>query len=188
MILSVHAFRPRVAEPTREPENLAKGNFFLTTPPAGCVFPTFFFLFRLAHLPRSQQPRGDLYAEEELTLECDYEYEKKSQLRMAAYLRGDPHWNVPDVIEELCSKGVLTTTFAPGVAIDKAISLPQEVGAAALRMSSISPPSLFFFHLLSRFHDISSLLPYLINPSRKLESASGLTKRSQPVLMDTFAE
>jgi aarF domain-containing kinase len=64
-------------------------------------------------------------AKEELTLECDYEYEKRSQLRMAEYLRDDPHWNVPDVIEDLCSKGVLTTTFAPGMAIDKASELPQ---------------------------------------------------------------
>jgi predicted unusual protein kinase regulating ubiquinone biosynthesis (AarF/ABC1/UbiB family) len=39
------------------------------------------------------------YTEEELTLECDYEYEKQSQLRMKAFLKDDPNWNVPDVIE-----------------------------------------------------------------------------------------
>ena len=33
---------------------------------------------------------------------------------------------VPGVIDELCSKGVLTTEFAPGVAIDKVMHLPQE--------------------------------------------------------------
>jgi len=59
-------------------------------------------------------------AKEELTLECDYVYERRSQIRMAEYLRGDAAWNVPGVIDELCSQGVLTTEFAPGVAIDKA--------------------------------------------------------------------
>lgn len=78
----------------------------------------------------ARRPPYERYPKEELTLECDYEYEKKSQLRMAEYLRDDPHWKVPDVIEELCSKGVLTTTFAPGVAIDKAAELPQEAGTA----------------------------------------------------------
>jgi len=46
-------------------------------------------------------PRG-LYVEhavkvakEELTLECDYEYERQSQIRMAEYLHGDAAWNVP---------------------------------------------------------------------------------------------
>ena len=55
------------------------------------------------------------------------------------YLKDDPHWNVPDVVEDLCSQGVLTTTFAAGVAIDKAAELPQEerdyIGTELLRIT-----------------------------------------------------
>ena len=76
-------------------------------------------------------PRG-LYVEhavatakEELTLECDYEYELASQEKMRALLADDPAWTTPRTIPELSSAGVLTTTFAPGVAIDKVASLSQ---------------------------------------------------------------
>lgn len=76
-------------------------------------------------------PRG-LYVEhavatakEELTLECDYEYERASQEKMRALLADDPAWTTPRTIPELSSAGVLTTTFAPGVAIDKVASLSQ---------------------------------------------------------------
>ena len=55
------------------------------------------------------------------------------------YLKDDPHWKVPDVVEDLCSQGVLTTTFAAGVAIDKAAELPQEerdyIGTQLLRIT-----------------------------------------------------
>ena len=76
-------------------------------------------------------PRG-LYVEhavatakEELTLECDYEYELASQEKMRALLADDPAWTIPRTIPELSSAGVLTTTFAPGVAIDKVACLSQ---------------------------------------------------------------
>ena len=76
-------------------------------------------------------PRG-LYVEhavatakEELTLECDYEYELASQEKMRALLADDPAWTTPRTIPELSSAGVLTTTFAPGVAIDKVACLSQ---------------------------------------------------------------
>ena len=88
-------------------------------------------------------PRG-LYVEhavatakEELTLECDYEYELKSQEKMRALLEGDPAWRAPATVPELSSRGVLTTEFAPGVAIDKVASLSQSerdyVGTQLLR-------------------------------------------------------
>jgi aarF domain-containing kinase len=88
-------------------------------------------------------PRG-LYVEhavatakEELTLECDYEYELKSQNRMRGLLFDDPAWSTPETLPAFSSKGVLTTTFAPGMAIDKVASLDQEtrdyVGTELLR-------------------------------------------------------
>ncbi len=88
-------------------------------------------------------PRG-LYVEhavatakEELTLECDYEYELRSQDNMRALLEGDPAWSAPATVPELSSRGVLTTEFAPGIAIDKVASLSQSerdyVGTQLLR-------------------------------------------------------
>ena len=88
-------------------------------------------------------PRG-LYVEhavatakEELALECDYEYELASQEKMRALLADDPAWTAPRTIPELSSRGVLTTTFAPGMAIDKVESLSQAerdyVGTQLLR-------------------------------------------------------
>ena len=88
-------------------------------------------------------PRG-LYVEhavatakEELTLECDYEYELRSQEKMRALLEGDPAWSAPATVPELSSRGVLTTEFAPGIAIDKVASLSQSerdyVGTQLLR-------------------------------------------------------
>ena len=100
-------------------------------------------------------------AKEELTLECDYEYERDSQIHMANLLRGsfififrmgdwfdgvffltltdDPHWHVPRVIPALCAKGVITTEYAPGVAIDNTADLPQDerdyIGTQLLRVT-----------------------------------------------------
>ena len=90
-------------------------------------------------------PRG-LYVEhavatakEELTLECDYEYESRSQDKMRALLEGDPAWSAPATVPELSSRGVLTTEFAPGIAIDKVASLSQSerdyVGTQLLRIT-----------------------------------------------------
>jgi len=90
-------------------------------------------------------PRG-LYVEhavatakEELTLECDYEYELRSQEKMRALLEGDPAWSAPATVPELSSRGVLTTEFAPGIAIDKVASLSQSerdyVGTQLLRIT-----------------------------------------------------
>jgi aarF domain-containing kinase len=60
-------------------------------------------------------------------LECDYVYERESTDRMRTLLHDDPAWKTPRTVPELSSKGVLTTTFAPGVAIDKVSSLSQEI-------------------------------------------------------------
>ena len=90
-------------------------------------------------------PRG-LYVEhavatakEELTLECDYEYELRSQEKMRALLEGDPAWSAPATVPEFSSRGVLTTAFAPGIAIDKVASLSQSerdyVGTQLLRIT-----------------------------------------------------
>ena len=45
--------------------------------------------------------------------------------KRCALLADDPAWTIPRTIPELSSAGVLTTTFAPGVAIDKVACLSQ---------------------------------------------------------------
>ena len=106
-------------------------------------------------------------AKEELTLECDYEYEMNSQLRMARLLRDDPHWKVPEVIEELCGKGVLTTAFAPGVPIDAAATLPQDerdyIGTQLLR---ITLRELFEFRFMQTDPNFANFL--YDSPTRQL--------------------
>ena len=106
-------------------------------------------------------------AKEELTLECDYEYERDSQAHMAELLRDDPHWHVPRVIPALCSKGVITTEYAPGVAIDKAAALPQDerdyIGAQLLR---VTLRELFEFRFMQTDPNFANFL--YDSPTRRL--------------------
>ena len=101
-------------------------------------------LMRLARLT-DILPRG-LYVEEavrvakaELALECDYTWEASAQAKFKQLLAGDKAFLVPAVVPELCTKAVLTTELAPGVAIDAAKSLPQEerdyLGEQLLRLT-----------------------------------------------------
>ena len=54
-------------------------------------------------------------------------------------LTDDPHWHVPRVLPALCAKGVITTEYAPGVAIDNTADLPQDerdyIGTQLLRVT-----------------------------------------------------
>ena len=106
-------------------------------------------------------------AKEELTLECDYEYERDSQAHMARLLRDDPHWHVPRVIPALCSKGVITTEYAPGVAIDKAAHLPQDerdyIGTQLLR---VTLRELFEFRFMQTDPNFANFL--YDSPTRRL--------------------
>ncbi|XP_067877548.1 atypical kinase COQ8A, mitochondrial-like [Heterodontus francisci] len=63
---------------------------------------------------------------QELALECDYEREAACTKKFKELLEGEPFFNVPSVIEELSSRGVLTTELVPGFPLDKAEALDQE--------------------------------------------------------------
>ena len=67
-------------------------------------------------------------AKRELALECDYEYEARCQKRFKQLLSTDAelseHMRVPDVIDELSGKTVITSEWVPGVHIDK-VCLPS---------------------------------------------------------------
>lgn len=80
-------------------------------------------------------------ASDELAIECDYETEAQSQMRYRELVVSDKwlsnHVSVPQVFPNLTTKRVLTSAFVEGVAIDKAISLPQSVRNAIARTTLI---------------------------------------------------
>ena len=66
-------------------------------------------------------------AKRELSMECDYEYEARCQKRFKKLISSDPDlaesFNVPNIIDELSGKTVITSEWVPGVHIDKASAL-----------------------------------------------------------------
>ncbi|XP_038585126.1 atypical kinase COQ8A, mitochondrial-like isoform X2 [Micropterus salmoides] len=63
----------------------------------------------------------------ELALECDYIREAKCAKKFQELLKDHPFFYVPDVIDELSSPHVLTTTLVPGFPLDQATDLSQEL-------------------------------------------------------------
>lgn len=63
----------------------------------------------------------------ELALECDYIREAKCAKKFQELLKDHPYFYVPDVIDELSSSHVLTTTLVPGFPLDQATDLSQEL-------------------------------------------------------------
>nr|XP_020478564.1 atypical kinase COQ8A, mitochondrial-like [Monopterus albus]XP_020478565.1 atypical kinase COQ8A, mitochondrial-like [Monopterus albus]XP_020478566.1 atypical kinase COQ8A, mitochondrial-like [Monopterus albus] len=63
----------------------------------------------------------------ELALECDYIREAQCARKFQELLKDHPFFLVPDVIEELSSPHVLTTTLVPGFPLDHATDFSQEL-------------------------------------------------------------
>uniref|UniRef100_A0AAR2LZA8 Atypical kinase COQ8A, mitochondrial n=1 Tax=Pygocentrus nattereri TaxID=42514 RepID=A0AAR2LZA8_PYGNA len=63
----------------------------------------------------------------ELALECDYLREAKCARKFKELLKGHPFFYVPDVIDELSSRHVLTTELVSGFPLDQAENLTQEL-------------------------------------------------------------
>nr|XP_046229311.1 atypical kinase COQ8A, mitochondrial [Scatophagus argus] len=63
----------------------------------------------------------------ELALECDYVREAQCAKKFRELLKDHPFFYVPEVIEELSSRHVLTTELVPGFPLDQADSLSQEL-------------------------------------------------------------
>ncbi|BFI41640.1 aarF domain-containing kinase [Marchantia polymorpha subsp. ruderalis] len=78
-------------------------------------------------------------AKEELARECNYELEAEYQKRFKKLLKNEPGIHVPAVIDEFCSKCVITSELVPGVSIDKVAQMEQsirnEVGERLLRLT-----------------------------------------------------
>ncbi|MCI4395869.1 hypothetical protein PGIGA_G00197010 [Pangasianodon gigas] len=63
----------------------------------------------------------------ELVLECDYIREAECARKFKKLLKDHPFFYVPDVIDELSSRHVLTTEMVPGFPLDQAEGLSQEL-------------------------------------------------------------
>ncbi|KAM8826451.1 atypical kinase COQ8A, mitochondrial isoform 1-T1 [Synchiropus picturatus] len=63
----------------------------------------------------------------ELALECDYIREAQCAKKFRELLKDDSFFYVPEVIEELSSKSVLTTELVPGFPLDQAEELSQDL-------------------------------------------------------------
>ncbi|KAM7368071.1 hypothetical protein PAMP_014322 [Pampus punctatissimus] len=63
----------------------------------------------------------------ELALECDYIREAQCAKKFRELLKDHPFFYVPEVIEELSSRHILTTELVPGFPLDQAENLTQEL-------------------------------------------------------------
>ncbi|KAG9336236.1 hypothetical protein JZ751_002583 [Albula glossodonta] len=63
----------------------------------------------------------------ELALECDYIREAECAKKFKELMKDHPFFYVPEVIDELSSRHVLTTELVPGFPLDKAEDLSQEL-------------------------------------------------------------
>ncbi|CAG5136898.1 unnamed protein product, partial [Candidula unifasciata] len=77
-------------------------------------------------------------AKRELAWEVDYIREAECSKRFRELIKGDPFLYVPEVIDELSGKGVLTTEFIEGVPVDQCVNMDQEtrnkIAAALLKL------------------------------------------------------
>ncbi|XP_012728108.2 atypical kinase COQ8B, mitochondrial [Fundulus heteroclitus] len=63
----------------------------------------------------------------ELAWECDYKREAECAKKFRALLEGDPYFQVPEVIEELSARRVLSMELVQGVPLDRCVDLDQEI-------------------------------------------------------------
>ncbi|XP_058051624.1 atypical kinase COQ8B, mitochondrial [Ahaetulla prasina] len=64
--------------------------------------------------------------QKELEKECDYELEAGSTKRFKQLLEGDPFFEVPEVVDELSTKRVLSMELVGGIPLDQCQELNQE--------------------------------------------------------------
>ncbi|NXH73070.1 COQ8A kinase, partial [Hydrobates tethys] len=63
----------------------------------------------------------------ELALECDYQREAACARKFQELLKDHPFFYIPRVVDELCSKHVLTTELVSGFPLDQGVGLSQEI-------------------------------------------------------------
>ncbi|GER45868.1 ABC1 protein [Striga asiatica] len=108
-------------------------------------------------------------AKEELSRECDYELEAKNQKKFRSLLTDTNGFYVPFVVDDLCSRRVLTTELVPGVPIDKVALLDQKtrnyVGKKLLELTLME---LFIFRFMQAcYHTDPNWSNFLYNEAEK---------------------
>ncbi|MFH4977552.1 hypothetical protein AB6A40_004261 [Gnathostoma spinigerum] len=68
-----------------------------------------------------------MVARRELKLECDYRREARAINTFRSLLANDPNFYVPEVVDDLTTKEVLTTEYVKGIPVDKCLKEPQQV-------------------------------------------------------------
>ncbi|CAA0830613.1 ABC transporter 1 [Striga hermonthica] len=110
-------------------------------------------------------------AKEELSRECDYELEAKNQKKFRSLLTDTKGFYVPFVVDDLCSRRVLTTELVPGVPIDKVALLDQKtrdyVGKKLLELTLME---LFIFRFMQACYRVMESL-YLRTESQVMLDA-----------------
>lgn len=89
----------------------------------------------------------------ELALECDYEYELKSQQTFKKFIDDDEYcrtcFRVPNVFPEYSTKQILTSEWVPGVPVDKVKDMSQEIrNDVGKRLLDITMKELFIWRYM----------------------------------------
>ena len=98
-------------------------------------------------------------AREELGEEVDYRLEAEKQLRFRSLMNLEGDFIVPDVVQELSTRRVLTTELVPGVPLDQCTELPQatrnHIGRLLLKLTL---EELFAFQFMQSDPNTSNFL------------------------------
>lgn len=105
-------------------------------------------------------------AKRELNWEVDYIREAEWGRRFQNWLKGYPIYSIPDVIDDLSTKNVITTTFFDGITLDNAVNEDQptrdRLGEAILELCLLE---LFKFKAMQTDPNWSN---FLFNPKTKV--------------------
>ncbi|PIA60600.1 hypothetical protein AQUCO_00300238v1 [Aquilegia coerulea] len=98
-------------------------------------------------------------SEEELSRECDYELEANNQKRFRALLSDAEGFYVPDAMDDISSKRVITSELVAGVPIDKVTLLSQETrDYVGKKLLELSLRELFVFRFMQTDPNWSNFL------------------------------
>ncbi|KAI0208138.1 Atypical kinase COQ8B, mitochondrial [Lamellibrachia satsuma] len=98
-------------------------------------------------------------ARKELRYECDYDREARASTRFRELMKDDPVFYVPEVIDSLSRKQVLTTELVSGVSLDKVVSMDQETRSwVCENMMRLCLQELFVFHIMQTDPNWSNFL------------------------------
>ncbi|CAF3068028.1 unnamed protein product [Rotaria sp. Silwood2] len=125
-------------------------------------------------------------AKRELNWEVDYIREADWGRRFQYWFRDYPLYRIPDIIDNLSTKNVLTTTYFDGITLDKAVNADQEtrdlIGKSILEVCLLE---LFKFKAMQTDPNWSN---FLYNPIDKTIGLIdfGASRTFNPIFIDTY--